>query len=89
MHYQITEHQDSVAMVASSLGKIKVSVEMANKKGDKEMKLKQEQEEKERQRLAEKKVINTSKFKNSKNFLTQAKEDAKKAAIAASMMSSL
>ena len=69
MHYQITEHQDSVAMVASSLGKIKVSVEMANKKGDKEMKLKQEQEEKEKQRLAEKKVINTSKFKNSKNFL--------------------
>ena len=56
IHYQIIEHKDSVAMVASSLGKIKVSVEMANKKGDEELKLKQEQEEKEKQRLAEKKV---------------------------------
>ena len=43
-------------MVASSLGKIKVSVEMANKKGEEEVKLKQEQEEKEKRRLAEKKV---------------------------------
>ena len=43
-------------MVASSLGKIKVSVEMANKKGEEELKLKQEKEEKEKQKLAEKKV---------------------------------
>ena len=31
-------------------------MEMANKKGDEELKLKQEQEEKEKQKLAEKKV---------------------------------
>lgn len=43
-------------MVKSYLSKIKVTVEMANKKGDEELKLKQEQEEKEKQRLAEKKV---------------------------------
>ena len=40
VHYQITERHDAVAMVASSLGKIKVSVEMANKKGDEKLKLK-------------------------------------------------
>ena len=43
-------------MVASSLGKFKVSMETANRKGDEELKLKQEQEEKEKQILAEKKV---------------------------------
>ena len=64
VHYQITECHDAVAMVASSLGKIKVSVEMANKKGDEELKLKQEQEEKEKRRLAEKKV----KIYGNKNF---------------------
>ena len=49
IHYQITKRHDTVAMVASSLDKIKVSVEMANKQGDEELKLKQEQEEKEKQ----------------------------------------
>lgn len=35
-------------------------MEMANKKGDEELKLKQEQEEKEKQKLAEKKVNKTT-----------------------------
>jgi len=49
-------------MVASCLGKMKVSIETANKKGDEEVKLKQEKKEKEKQRLAENKVEKNKKY---------------------------
>jgi len=61
-------------MVASSLGKIKVSVETANKKGDEEVKLKQEKEEKEKQRLAEKKVVKNKSIDFKKSLLCRLKK---------------
>ena len=46
-----------VNTVASYLGDIKVAMEMANKKGDEQLKLKQQREKEEQLKIAEKKVI--------------------------------
>jgi len=53
---QIAEYRQTVNTVASYLGDIKVAMEMANKKGDEQLKLKQQREKEEQLKIAEKKV---------------------------------
>ena len=59
MSNQITEYRQMVGTVASYLGDIKVAMEMANKKGDEQLKLRQQREKEEQQKIAEKKVENS------------------------------